>query len=117
LPEPLPKPPPNDVIVEKTESFPVVPLLPAEAAPEPPAPMVTVYVAPLETFNPVAVLNPPAPPPGPLYPFLAPPPPPPATTKYSTGMPPTKEPLDVNVWIVLPPLDVTVPPANFCVPA
>jgi hypothetical protein len=73
----------------------------------------------LTTIKPEAVNNPPAPPPplNPEMPPLFPPPPPPATTRYETEYAGTKLPLDVNVWIVLPPEEVTVPPLNTCEPA
>jgi hypothetical protein len=101
-------------MVEKTESLPLLPF-PDVVLAAPPAPTVMVYVVPLTREIAEPVLNPPAPP-APDAPSLYPPPPPPATTKYSTN-PPVKDPLEVNVWIVLPPADVTVPPVNACEPA
>jgi hypothetical protein len=72
LSEAEPKPPPVEVMVEKTELFPLVAGLIV-----PPAPTVTVYAVPKVATNPVSVRNPPAPPPP------IPPPPPPAMTRYS----------------------------------
>jgi hypothetical protein len=67
-----------DVIVEKTEFDPIVPLAAAGAVPPvPPAPTVIGYAVAPQTENDVQVLKPPAPPPPPL---LEAPPPPPAIT-------------------------------------
>jgi hypothetical protein len=71
------------------ELTPELPLLPTAVEPAPPAPIVTVILEPIVTAKPVAVSNPPAPPP-PAFKvealFANPPPPPPATHKYSTAV-------------------------------
>jgi hypothetical protein len=72
-----------------------------------------VYVVPTERFV-VPVKSPPAPAPPAKS---EPPPPPPATTKYVIETSGIRELEELNVWIVLPPLDVTVPPLYTCEPA
>jgi hypothetical protein len=119
-----PTPPPVAVIVEKTESL---PLVPAETPPaEPPAPTVTVYEVPAPKLSndssaplppvPVVVQRIPPPPPAPprLTPGdVIPPPPPPPTTRYSTVIAPKAETVRVPVEVKVRTLYNTLPTCTY----